>query len=166
MPENQNGQASIKIKVGEVSIEYQGNQDFIESGLHDLLENIIDLAPASTKSGSATMNTIPGQTTQSNLQHMSTNTIASAMGVRAGPELIMAAVAHIQLVKGKDRAVRGEISQEMKGATTYYKSTYGSNLSSYLDSLIRNKRLNLISDNTYALSASERSNMEKLLATN
>lgn len=162
MTDDRKEQAKLEVVIGDISISYEGSQSFIEVGLQDLISNIIDLAPhqiaAAPESSPAPSST--------NLQHMSTNTIASNSSAKSGTDLVMSAIAHIQLVAGKDRAVRGEILSEMKNATTYYKSTYGSNLSSYLDSLVKNRRINLIAENTYSLTAHERSSMEKILAAN
>ncbi len=157
------GEASISLQLGHVSVSYQGSQSYIDDGLKDLVLALLEATPEHAEQPQLA-NTSTGSPTPE-LQHMSTNTIASTTGVKSGPDLIMAAIAHIQLVKGADKATRSDIHQEMKRATTYYKSTYGGNLSSYLDSLIKNKRLNLIAEQTYALTAQERENMEQILAS-
>ena len=96
---------------------------------------------------------------------VSANTIASLSNANTGSDLVMAAMAHLTLVQGKEVAARREILDEMKAAKTFYKETFGSNLSSYLDSLAKAKRLNLVARETYALTNSERQNFERLIAT-
>tara|TARA_B100000749_G_C18426325_1_gene465865 strand:- start:977 stop:1453 length:477 start_codon:yes stop_codon:yes gene_type:complete len=155
--------SSIKITAGALTIEYTGEQKFIENGLLDLVKELSEVdVPTHVVSNPTNANGHTGGGTQIN--HLSTNTIASQMSAQSGTDLIIAALAHLQLVAGKDKATRMEISQEMKSATTYYKSTFTSNLSSYFNSLVKAKKLNQIAENTYALSASEREAMEKLLA--
>ena len=160
-------QASIKISAGNTLIEYSGPQSFIENGLMEFATSLFDSVPqAITADTSNDTNTSRATANNSgSIQAMSTNTIASVLGAKSGPELVLAAVAHLQLVKGQDRAQRSDILSEMKSATTYYKSTYSSNLSSYLDSLLKAKRLNLIGEKVYALPSSERTKLESALAT-
>jgi hypothetical protein len=159
---------AIKIAIGKISIEYCGDQNFIENGLLEFIESMIETSgkiPPALSVENERSASKQGGLQPSNVQHMSTNTIASQLGASTGPELAMAAIAHIQLVRKNDKATRSEIFSEMKSATTYYKSTFGGNLSASLNGLVKAKRLNLIADNTYALSASERSKMESALAT-
>ena len=94
----------------------------------------------------------------------STNTIAAHLGASSGPELAMAAAAHLAFVKKQDKFTRREIDAEMKSATTYYKRNMSSNLSSELNALVNGKRLNKIQKDVYAFSANERSVLEAKLA--
>ncbi len=94
---------------------------------------------------------------------VSTNTIASLTNASTGSDLLMAAMAHLTLIQGKDVSARREILEEMKAARTFYKETFSSNLSSYLDNLAKAKRLNLVARDTYALPNSERQNFERLI---
>lgn len=155
-------QATIKIKIGGLEVDYSGSQEFIENGLLDIVKRL-------TETGSVAVTTPPDSgalelPNGAQVNFVSTNTVASQMSAQSGPDLIIAAVAHLQLVKGQSKATRGEISKEMKGATTFYKTTFGSNMSAYLNSLIKAKRLNQVAEQTYALSSSERQTMETLIA--
>ena len=158
---------NIKVTLGKVSVEYCGDQAFIEDGLLRFVESMIEASgnlpeTLTTDDGPSGAVHVPPQT--ANVQHMSTNTIASQIGAKSGPDLVMAAVTHLQLVQGKEKVHRTDIASEMKGATTYYKTTFTSNLSSYLDGLVKAKRLNLVGEKTYALTAAERQKMEPALA--
>lgn len=157
---------SIKVSLGKVSVEYAGDQNFIENGLLQLVESLIETSGALPKSLAALdADSVEAEKPQgANVQHMSTNTIASQIGAKSGPDLVMASVTHLQLVQNKEKVHRGEIASEMKGATTYYKTTFTSNLSSYLDSLVKSKKLNLVGEKTYSLTAAERQKMESVLA--
>lgn len=165
-------EAQVSITAGSVTIDYNGSQEFIENGLIDLLKKAVDLAmsngmplslPAPSGSGHSNTGVVVGETPK--LQHFSTSTIASKRSVSSGPELIIAAMGHLQLVKGDDTVQRHDIATEMKSATAYYKSTYVSNLTSYLQSLVKAGRINQITDKTYALASSERKSLEQILAT-
>ena len=94
----------------------------------------------------------------------STNTIATILGAKSGPDLIIAASACFTLVQGKDRFTRKELLGEMQTAASFYKTTYNSNFSKYLETLTKADRLRLVADNTYAVSAKEKQALEAKLA--
>lgn len=156
-------EAEIEIKLGQLSVKYSGSQEFIEHGLLNVINDLIEFSQnvPIIVNDEVTMESAPES--KLTIEHRSTNTIAGDMGVKTGPDLIMAAIAHIQLVQGRDKASRGEISQQMKSATTYFKQTYQSNLSAYLDNLVRQRRINLISKDTYALTAGEQSSLMQFM---
>ena len=159
-------QCHFKCTAGSFSVEYAGDPAFIIDDLARVVQELLEAAPEEAfvePSESVDIGTVDNT---AKIQHMSTNTIAGNLSAKSGPDVVMAAIAHIQLVKGRDKASRSDILSEMKSATTYYKSTFGSNLSSYLNSLVRAKRVNLVAENTYALTASERSSMKAIMATN
>jgi ABC-type transporter MlaC component len=95
---------------------------------------------------------------------MSTNSIAAKLGVKSGSNLLMAAAAHLALVKSASTFTRQQILHEMKTASSYYKKTYGNNLTSYLRGAISGGTLIENAENAYALGATARANLEKKLA--
>ena len=74
------------------------------------------------------------------------------------------AIAQLELVQGKSSSTRSDILAEMKSATSYYSETIRSNLSATLSNLTRSKRINQVGKDTYALSATERKQLEAKLA--
>lgn len=152
----------IKITVGAVSIEYDGDQSYIENGLAEFLDHVIQKSSSvpQLEANSTTQTTAPVNSSLA----LSTNTIAQNIGVKTGSELALAAIAKINLIKGQPAAARQEILDEMREATTYFKDSYVSNLSAYLDTLVKNRRVNLVAKATYALAAAERNRLEGLLA--
>ena len=52
----------------------------------------------------------------------------------------------------------------MKTAAAFYKVTYGSNLSSYIDTLIKNRSLLELGKDSFALSVGTRQSLEQRLA--
>ena len=160
------GLSWFKFQMGELCVEYRGEQSFIVDDLARVVQELLDAAPAEILADVSADEDTTIESPQPQIQHMSTNTIAGNMGAKSGPDLVMAAIAHVQLVQRRDKATRSDIMSEMKKATTYYKSTFGSNLSSYLKTLVRARRLNLVAENTYALVASERSSMQAIMSPN
>jgi hypothetical protein len=161
--------AELQIQIGDMSFTYKGNQQYIENGFLDAVKQVLEMRPPQNGKvvGAIALGEEPAVagSPAKNLQHATTNTIASLTDTKTGPDLVVAAVTHLQLVKGQEKALRSDILEEMKSATTYYKDTFSGNLSSYLDSLVKTKRLNMVAPKTFALTAAERQKLENLLAT-
>ena len=157
----------LKFSNGNISFEMEGAPDFIKKNLEPLLTKCFEI---SSKAGVSSTSIAPTNTfSRINLEQffdpsLSTNTIALATGVKTGSSLVIAAIAHLQLVKGSTKVTRQEISEEIKTATTFYKATYTSNLTAYLDSLTKARRLNLIAKDTYSLSSSERQQLSEAIS--
>jgi hypothetical protein len=86
----------------------------------------------------------------------STDTIATVIGAKSGPDLIVAAAAHLHFAQGKQKFSRQELTTEMRSAPAHFKETFVNNLSSYLTGLTKADRLRLVGGHTYALSNKER----------
>ncbi len=152
----------IKISIGSVQIEYEGEPAFIAEGLIGLATQVFDLA---NQAGVRTEISGPSDYAPSaSNENISTNTIAQILGVKTGSELALAAVAKIIVVNKKPLADRQSILDEMKEAVTFYKESYSSNLSSYIETLVKARRLNIVSRGTYGLANSEKGRLEQALA--
>lgn len=93
----------------------------------------------------------------------STNTIATAMNAKSGPDLVISAAAHLHFAQGKQTFTRQEITSSMRSAPAYFKSSYLNNLSKYLTVLTKADRLRLVSTEMYALSNKERQELTRVL---
>ncbi|QYX55538.1 hypothetical protein K1T73_10550 [Roseovarius sp. SCSIO 43702] len=161
--------AKIRVKVGSMEIEYEGDPAFLDGGIETLLVTMGDLAtrlpeePAHTNSATVNMEA-DAPPAPKNGFNFSTNTIAAHLNANSGPELVICALAQLELVQSKSSSTRSEILAEMKGATTYYNGNMSSNMSKNLGSLTKAKRINQIAKDTYALSASERKQLEAKIA--
>ena len=149
----------IKISLGQLQIEYEGDQEFIEKRLLGFAESALSLSERLPVVVTATAE--PNRTPLPN--DVSTNTIAQMISANTGTDLALAAIARVNIVHKKPTATRQEILDEMKEATTYFKDSYVSNLSAYLNTLVKSKRVNLVSRSTYALAAGERSRLEQAI---
>ncbi len=94
----------------------------------------------------------------------STDTIATIIGATSGPDLIIAAAAHLHFAEAKPTFTRRELTSQMRSAPSHFKSTFLNNLSAYLAGLTRADRLRLSGNDIYALSNRERQNLEAKLA--
>jgi hypothetical protein len=158
--------ATIRIKLGVLEIEYQGDSEFLKSDLiktvKELLEVQKDLPTADSDgepSGEAKSNAAPG----GKFSH-STSTMATLLSADSGPDLIVAAAAHLQFSGGKSQYTRGELLAAMRSAPSHYKKTYNNNLSGYLSNLVKSDDLRLVGEDTYALSAKKAADIEAKLA--
>ena len=167
--------AKIRIKVGSMELEYEGDPSFLTGGIEALLTTMGGLAsqvpeetplpevaaPVPPANGNGNSGGAPAGSGQFTF---STNTIAAHLGAKGGPELVICAMAELELVQGKASSTRQEVIAEMKNATTYFKQTMVSNLTSSLSGLVKAKRINQIAKDTYALSATERKQVEAKVA--
>lgn len=159
-------QAKIRVKVGSMEIEYEGDPSFLDGGIETLLETMGNLAPRVPKEAEAQTGDVKSEGTSSanGSFSFSTNTIAAHLGSKTGPELVICAIAHLELVKGKTSSTRIEILDEMKSATSYYNTNMRSNMTKNLEQITKAKRVNLIAKDTYSLSATERKEIEGKVA--
>ncbi len=144
----------IKISVGQVALEYEGDEAFFSKDVATFVENFLDnagkVSASTTPIGEAGGTTTASTPSASSPKH-STNTVAKLLAAQTGPDLILAAVAKKILVDGEGTVSRQTIISEMRGATSYYKKTYSSNLSNYLDNLTKADSLRLIAEGVYGL---------------
>jgi hypothetical protein len=162
--------ASIRIKLGQIEVEYQGDESFLKTDLLEILKKLLELQkqyPAAPPSSSHAKGEDAGGggAGDGKFDH-STDTIANALGAKTGPDLVMAAAAHLHFVKGKPKFTRAEIVAEMRTATGHFKESYFANLTQSLNSLKSSSKdsLRLVSNDTYALSNKERQALEAKLA--
>lgn len=156
----------IRVVLSALEIEYEGEQSFIEESLLRLAEDLLELNDR-LSSRQVPAADLPARTSLAASRDsldVTTNTIAQMITAKTGSDLALAAIARINIVKGHSTAPRPEILDEMKQASTYYKDTYGGNLSAYLDTLVKSKKINLVARATYALAAAERGRLEPLIA--
>jgi len=94
----------------------------------------------------------------------STDTIATLIGATSGPELIIAAAAHLLFGQGKNTFTRRELTAQMRASPSRFKHTFINNLSAYLAGLTKADRLRMSGPDTYALSNRERQSLQARLA--
>lgn len=165
--------SKIKIKLGAIEVEYEGSETFLKEELPQLLSAVSDLyarSRATLELPSASQNTsanaAPGSNTNVGNQpklEATTGSIAAKIGCKSGPELVMAAAARLTFVIQSTTFARQKIIDEMKTASAYYKATYLKNLTSYLNNLVKDGKLNEPSQGNYALTAASLKDLEQRL---
>lgn len=157
--------SKIRIRMGSIELEYEGSEAFLKNELPDLLAVVSNLYRNSgaTAEG-ADDGDGPGGAGAGQDYQLSTSTIAARLGVSSGPDLIVAAAAHLTLVLKRFPFSRSQLLSDMKEASSYYKASYSKNLSAYLDRLVKGHKLVESAKDMYALSATEKTNIERTLA--
>lgn len=164
-------ESKIKIKIGPIEIEYEGSEAFLKEELPALIAAVTNLHRESGICDSVETPTPIIENNNSNefipkgnTLNLTTGSIAARLGVKTGPELILAAAARLILSLGQENFTRSQLSTEMKSASAYYKQTYMKNLTSALNRLLKEDKLFEISKDKYSISASTISEMESRLA--
>ncbi len=153
-------EARIKLKLGDVEIEYEGTEAFFKDELPAILEAISKLRfPQSQQSGPPRPPS-PGKPVTG-----TTAAIAAKVGAKSGSELIMAAAAKLTLVDGVGEFSRDQLHAAMKSATGLYKKSYTNNFGNYLGSLMKAQQLHEVSKDTFSLPQNVRAELEKQLAS-
>ena len=160
----------FRVKRGAAEIEYEGGTQFLKEEIMPTVDKILEMV----ESRAELQRPMPmlqidnstemlNSTTTVEVLH-STNTIATMLGAKSASDLAIAAVAQLSFVQKKERLSRQEILDEMKSATSFFKSTYVNNHSNSLKVLTKGDRLRLLAPDTYGLSHKARKELEKLLA--
>ena len=157
----------IRLKMGDIEVEYEGSEDFVKSELLSLVSQVASLY-RETGLGLGPMDMPPtpkGDSVPESGVSGTTGTIASRLDSRTGPGLLTAAAAHLTFVKGLSLFTRQQLHDEMKTAKPYYKGTYSKNLSYYLQRLVKTGQFVESAKDTYALSANKNKELESILAS-
>lgn len=159
--------SKVKIKAGSIEVEFEGSEEYMKDELPALVELLYSLSPLDETSDEEDSIELQASTDTSKQKlQMTTNTIAAKLNAKKGGDLILAACAHLALVKGADTYTRSNILAEMKLATNYYKTTMNKNLSASLKTLVKQSKLLETSTDTYALHASAKTTIETTLNAN
>jgi len=159
--------SKIRIKMGEVEVEFEGTESFLKIELKELLAGVLELhKKADLKS--TTLPVSAKETTASPSTEVAfsgtTNSVAAKLGSKTGPDLIIAAITRGTLLSDQETCNRNTIIKEMQAGTSYYKKGYLSNLTASLKGLLKDQKIREISTGVYALSASELHRVKGLLA--
>lgn len=163
--------SKMKIKIGQIEIEYEGSEDFLKDELPALLEAVTALYKATgavtdevnqPQANSSTASVASSNRTTGEIG--TTNSIAAKLGGKTGPELALAAAARLVIGLGQEQFTRKQLLQEMQNGTQYYKSSYGSNLTKTIKTLVGDHKFIERAKDTYALKADVVASLETRLA--
>lgn len=112
--------SKLRIRIGEVEIDYDGTEEFLKQELPQLLKTAMELHKASgTAPGLGAKK--PGSSgSGGDFPSLTTGSIAAKIGAKSGSDLLLAAAGHLTLVKKIEPFSRQQLLNEMKTATAYY----------------------------------------------
>lgn len=160
----------IHLRAGEVELSLESDNPLAVSDIKDFIAQIESLAQslvslprqAHVAAKPQAMVDVPIM-----LEHepapLHVNSVADRMGVKSGPDLVIAAAAYLQIMEGKQSFTRRELMETMKSATSHYYQNIGSNLTAALKSLGGSK-LNQLANDTYSLRSNELNELRTKLA--
>lgn len=160
----------LNVKLGQLEFNYEGSEDFLKTELSNILHILSQtkLVGGLAENGSSfsTDSKPPADSApKGNIPiQMTTGSIAAKLSCSSGPDLIIAACAHLLFVLGNETFNRKQILEEMKNASGYYKSSYSGNLSKYIAQLVKASKLIERSRGQYSLHATLRTQLEVQLA--
>ena len=97
--------SKIRIRMGEVEIEYEGEEAFLKNGLLELLQSVSELHAGLAPTGEPAPPPASGvEAPIVKAEHQfqgSINTIAATLGVKKGPDLVVATLAMPSLCKAR-----------------------------------------------------------------
>lgn len=155
----------IRVRAGNIEVEYEGEEDFLKGQLQEavlsFLRALTPLSeglekPAVAGAGSTDIPSSEIQGTTAN--------IAARLDARTGPDLALAAAAHLGLGKGLQTFSRKALLQEMKSTTQYYRPSYSANLTRIITSLTKENKLNEPSSGNLSLTAAAEKELRVKLA--
>lgn len=153
----------VSTKIGDVAVDFEGSPEEFKALILPLVEKAWTRA-ASSQTISEQAAATGGAKQIGPSEMLSVRTVATRLAADNGSELVLAAAASLSIFKGMDSFSRQQLHDEMKEASGFYKVTYGSNLSSYIDTLIKNRSLLELGKDSYALSVATRQSIEQRLA--
>lgn len=161
----------IKIKMGAIEVECEGSESFLKEELPELIRSVSEMytnsigslpedEPADTASNETASQIQKNET----LNIGTTGSVAAKLSVKSGSDLLIAAAARLTFGLGKSTFSRKEVLTEMKSATSYYKTSYGANLTKYLSTAVKDGKFLETSKGVYAIQATVATSLKSRLA--
>jgi hypothetical protein len=159
--------SKLRIRIGEVEIEYEGAEEFLKQELPQLLKTAMELHKVSgeTAGGAGSKSHSHAKGGQGATLSLTTSSIAAKLNAKSGSDLLKAAAAHLALVGNSEPFSRQKLLDQMKSATSYFKTSYGANLTTYIKTALqKNGFLSEVGKDAYSMNAAARAELEKVLA--
>lgn len=157
---------NLRAAFGALTVEVEATRSFLRDDflnvLHDLREFAAEAPSTAIVTNSSSNGVAVASAPESRLD-LTTSSIAAAMNARTGSQLAMAAAAKLTLCDGRDRFNRRDVMAEMRSAGSFFKKTYSSNFTNYLNTLLKDRKLNEVGNGVYALPEATRREVQELL---
>ncbi|MBA9061691.1 hypothetical protein GGQ91_001068 [Methylobacterium fujisawaense] len=162
----------LKIKVGHIEFEYEGDAVYDNEAVKDLFSHIESFAVAVP---SGNFDALPtqkdlengdeGAGDQSGISNLSVQTVAARLGGKSAKDVVLAAAGHLQICQGMKSFSRKELLLSMQNAHGYYNQTMSGNLSAVLKRLVAAKQIMTLTGEQMSLSAGELARLSAKIVT-
>lgn len=156
--------SKLRIRIGEVEIEYEGTEEFLKKELPELLKTAMELHKVADANDPDAGHKGAGGAGKTKVAALATSSIAAKLKVNSGPQLALAAAAHLSLVSKAEPFTREQLLADMRSATAYFKKTYTGNLTKIINRLVKDDRIAETATNLFALTAASKTELETTLA--
>jgi hypothetical protein len=158
-------ESKIRIKMGPIEVDYQGDSGYLNKDLLALMTALADLFKEARLVNEETDTPAdPRGKSRKAKEALTTTSIATRLGCKSGADLAIAAAARLTLMSGVDAFPRDSLLKEMRSAKQYYKASYNNNLTGTLKRLVKSDQLRDVGSDSFALSAKKKSELETALA--
>lgn len=149
----------LRLKVGDVELDYEGDEALIKTELQAILANVISVVSTASNGGRGedygvasndTSGPAQAQGGSPGFQRTVTNILVK-LGSKEQQDLVVAAAAYLTLVEGKGEFLRKDLLDAMKSATGYFKTNHSKNLSYLLDGLMKAGKINNLGKDRYSV---------------
>ncbi len=160
----------LKIKVGYIEFEYEGDADCDYEAVKDLFTHVQSLAGSAPR---GTFDTHPpridpddasGREVDADVAKLSVQTVTARLGGKSAKDVALAAAAHLHICQGRSSFSRKDLLAEMQKAHGYYNLAMSKNLSQTLQKLVSDKQLMTMTGDQMSLSAPELANLKVRIA--
>lgn len=166
-------EVKISIRINAWEINYEGSEEFLKSDLRSVLDNLFEskiwenrFLDYTNPDNSAIQNSTDTEIGIERKQYEITmSSLCAKLACETGADLVLAACAHLTLVDGLEYLERREILNRMKDASRYYKESFGSNLSKYFQTLVKQGKLIERKNDVYFLTPNALDEMEVAIAS-
>lgn len=145
--------AKISLTKGSLSIDFEGEEPFFIEYVRPLFLTVLE--DGGTDQALAISHERAPALEKRRPTTMTTKSVASKLGADSGTTLLYAAAAALSLMQDREQFSRQNLHDEMKTATGFYKQTYGSNLSNYIDTLTKQGTLIEVAKDVFTVKSSE-----------
>jgi hypothetical protein len=155
----------IGIKIGQVEINYEGEEAFFREELPKIILEVSHLAKNKELIEKPTKDPdiAPDIKNPGKKLDISVKTIAAKMGQKTGPDLILAAAAYLTFVDNTESFTKAELAKAMRTAPALNKKSYTNNFGAYIERLVAQQELTQNSSGKYALSSNSLAKLGNLL---
>ena len=164
-------QTKLKIKMGHIEFEYEGDTVYDNEAVKDLFSHIESLASAAPPDAFDIRPPLDnsesedrGESAVADVANFSVQTIAAQLGDKSAKGITLAAAVHLQLCQGHKSFTRKDLLSMMQKAHGYYNQTMSRNISATLQRLVAAKSIMAMTGDQMALSASELTRLKAKLA--